>query len=364
MEIVSNFRRCIFSGTSSPPVIAMVACGEDFSIALDTDGYMYSTGSSEYGQLGNGATGEYFIAANKLGFANAQSFQRRTTFCHAPNEKIYGNSDTNTKVIPIANEDIRIQQVVCGKHHCIALEANTIVSDDTTTSNPSHEPPQPRIFTWGCGDYGVLGHGIQADEYYPRHVGAFNHLRYRTTVTSVSEIRIAAGQHCSILQTSNGHVYYWGKHRTVGEATMRPTLVDALANNGHIVSHIGAGGQTVVCCTQHGQTVGWGQGMYGELGFGSEKKSSSKPSFVPGLDGCHITSLACGYGTTLFVVRDSCTKDQTLIEALPKLDAEVLHELAEMYPSAGTMEEEDYDDDNNKEDGTKSTKGRKGKAKK
>jgi alpha-tubulin suppressor-like RCC1 family protein len=115
----------------------------DFStgIALDMDGYMYSTGWSEYGQLGNGATGEYFFAANKLGFANAQSLQRRTTFCHARNEKIYGNSDTNTKVVPIANEDTRIQQVVCGKHHCIALEANTIVfSNDTTTTHPNHDP--------------------------------------------------------------------------------------------------------------------------------------------------------------------------------------------------------------------------------
>lgn len=47
-------------------------------------------------------------------------------------------------------------------------------------------------------------------------------------------------------------------------------------------------------------------------------------------------------------------------------DAEVFHELAEMNPSAGTMEEEEdeEDDDNNKGDGTKPTKGRKGKAKK
>ena len=40
-----------------------------------------------------------------------------------------------------------------------------------------------------------------------------------------------------------GHVYYWGKHRSVGEATMRPQLVDVLANNQHIVKHVAAAHQ-------------------------------------------------------------------------------------------------------------------------
>lgn len=348
-DVVGQFRPCVVVSGAASPTMRAVACGEDFSIALDTDGYMYSAGSSEYGQLGNGETGQYFVAANKLAFANAQSFTKRTTFCHAPNEKIYGSSDTNTKVVPLT-EDIRIQQVVCGKHHSIALEANTMPNTTTT------EHQQPRVFTWGCGDYGVLGHGIQADEYYPRNVGALANLRYTTTLTSASEIRISAGQHCSLLQTSNGHVYYWGKHRSVGEATMRPSLIDALANNGHVVTQIGAGGQTVVCATQHGQTVAWGQGMYGELGFGMDKKSSSKPSFVEGLEGCHILSLACGYGTTLFVVRDDET-DQKVTAPLPRLDASVLEALA---AEAADMA---ADDDEEETDQAK-PKGRKGKPKK
>lgn len=43
-----------------------IACGEDFSIALDNQGIMYTSGSSEFGQLGNGETGEYFVTANKV----------------------------------------------------------------------------------------------------------------------------------------------------------------------------------------------------------------------------------------------------------------------------------------------------------
>lgn len=265
---------------------------------------MYTAGSSEFGQLGNGATGEHFVTANKIAFANETAFARRTTFCHAPTEKLHSNGDKSTKVIPVP-EDIRIQQVACGKHHALALEADA-------------DAVFPRVFTWGCGDYGVLGHGIQADEYFPRCVGAMANMRL--ALTGASHLAISAGQHCSLLQTANGHVYYWGKHRSVGEATMRPTLVDALANNQHVVTQTAAGGQTVVCSTANGQTVAWGQGPHGELGLGTDKKSSAKPTFVPGLDSCRVASLACGYGHTLFVVRDDDEEDKAAVQKIPILD--------------------------------------------
>jgi Regulator of chromosome condensation (RCC1) repeat len=53
-------------GGDGSPKFCKVACGEDFSIALDDQGVMYTTGSSEFGQLGNGETGEYFVTANKV----------------------------------------------------------------------------------------------------------------------------------------------------------------------------------------------------------------------------------------------------------------------------------------------------------
>jgi len=129
------------------------------------------------------------------------------------------------------------------------------------------------------------------------------------------------------LQTVNGHVYYWGKHRMVGEATMRPSLVDVLANNQHVVTHAAAGGQTVVCCTANAQTVAWGQGPHGELGLGTAKKSSAKPAFVDGLNGCRVAALACGYGHSVFVVRDEDKEDKAAVKKLPVLDPEAVQAL-------------------------------------
>jgi alpha-tubulin suppressor-like RCC1 family protein len=268
---------------------------------------MYTTGSSEFGQLGNGETGEHFITANKLAFANCNLFTKRTIFCHAPDEKLHFNSEMS-KVVSL-NEDVRIQYVACGKHHTLAVEA------------PSQRTP--RVFSWGCGDYGCLGHGVQAPEYYPRLIGILQGPAFVG-----QDYRVAAGPHCSLLQTPMGRVYYWGRHRPVGEAVMRPQLLDELAQNEHNVQHCASGAQTVVCCTSF-KTICWGNGPHGDLGLGVNRKSSAKPTFVEVMDNLHVMNLACGLGHTLWVVRNENAKDASIIGKLNKLEEEDVQELVD-----------------------------------
>ena len=78
------------------------------------------------------------------------------------------------------------------------------------------------------------------------------------------------------------------------------------------MTHFGCGSSTIVCTTTLGNTVVWGQGPYGELGL-EGKKSSAKPAFVDTLEGKVVSDLACGQGSTLYVIKDD--KD------LPKVDA-------------------------------------------
>lgn len=311
---LTNYRKCVFLENDDDLDIAQISCGEDFSVLLTTDGYVYTTGSSEFGQLGNGETGEYFVSANKLAFSNCNLFTKRTTFCHAPTEKLHVNNE-KAKVVPL-DEDIRIGQIATGKHHTLALEA------------PSNH--KPRVFSFGCGNYGTLGHGVQADEYFPRLIGIIAKLPIPD-----GPLQIAAGATCSLLRTSNGHVYYWGKHRSVGEATMRPSLVDVLANNGHNVTQFGAGAQTVVCSTANGQTVAWGQGPHGELGL-EKAKSSAKPTFVTKLDKCLVNDLACGYGHTLYVLRNEDVEDKAAAEKLDQVDEDAVQELIEAVAKRGS----------------------------
>lgn len=267
---------------------------------------MYTAGSSEWGQVGNGETGEYIIAAGRLGFSNCYKFVRRNAFVQSETDRdgamgarqmmTSGAVDSTGKVKCVSIDDalrIRLASVSCGRNHLVAVEAPA----------PGHVP---RVFTWGCGDYGCLGHGVQADEYSPRMVGAFR----GPVFANNHPVYAVAGGNCTLILTKHGHVYYVGRHKSTGEATMRPSLVDALANNGHVVTCVGAGSQTVFCSTNGGVTVSWGNGSHGELGYGKdEKKSSAKPEFVSGLDSCMVTGLSCGMGHTLFIVRNDDEED-------------------------------------------------------
>jgi alpha-tubulin suppressor-like RCC1 family protein len=123
--------------------VTKIACGEDFSMAVSTEGYLFSAGSSEFGQLGNGETGEYIVTAGKTGFTNSTLFARRSTFCYAPDDN--GSNNKVVKVVPIDESDIRIEKVACGKHHSVAIEM------------PSDDYDPPRVFSWGNGGYGCLG---------------------------------------------------------------------------------------------------------------------------------------------------------------------------------------------------------------
>lgn len=287
-----TLKACVLLGGNKDLKFSRIACGEDFSVALDEEGILYTTGSSEFGQLANGETGEYFMAANKLGYSNGYGFAPQTIFHQSAKDS--SRNDQMKKTTQIM-QDIRFQDVACGKHFALALEA------------PNKNNPSTRVFSWGSGNYGCLGHGRQQDEYYPREV--------ENCPTGMAGIKIAAGSTCSLVLTSNGHAYYWGQHQSSKDAVMKPKLVDALANNQHIVTHIGAGNSNVACCTDLGNTVVWGQGQYGELGLGS-KKSSAKPAFVEPLAGIKILDMSCGQGSILYVVEDD--------KELPKLDSDAV----------------------------------------
>lgn len=282
--------------SSASLVFRRIACGEDFSVALSDEGIIYTTGSSEFGQLANGETGEYFVSANKLAFANSFGFKEQIIF-HENDPDDKGINEQKRKTVVIT-DSIRIQDIAAGKHHALALEAPSKNNSRGT-----------RIFSWGCGNYGVLGHNRQKDEYFPRHV---SFLPRAMTFT-----KLAAGSNCSLALTAQGHVYYWGNHRSNAEAVMKPTLVDALANNQHVVTHIGSGPSNVACTTDLGNTVVWGNGPYGELGI-EGKKSSSKPTFVDSISGLVVSDMACGQGSILYVIKDD--------EKLPKADLKAIEE--------------------------------------
>jgi len=309
-----RFRRCVVAGDGDGDDgvrIVKAACGQEVSALLSSTGQLFTAGSSEFGQLGNGETGEYIIAAGRLGYANCAKFLRRSVFVQSESDRD-GNLSTSTeaatsKTVTLPDSfDICLSDISGGKHHFVAVEA--------PSSDPSHVP---RVFTWGCGDYGCLGHGVQADEYSPRMVAGFRGPVFASNHPASTSV----GSNCTLVLTRNGQVYYSGKHKNNSEATMRPAVIDALANNGHVVTSVGAGNQTVFCCTRSGVTVSWGHGSLGELGYGAgDKKSSAAPNFVNALDSCLVTSVSCGMGHTLFIIRNDDGEDAKALKKVATVE--------------------------------------------
>ncbi len=323
-------------GAGPKAVLVQVSCGENFAVAIDKEGYLYTTGLSEFGQLGNGQTGEYFVTASKLAFANETKLTRRSVFVRRDATKADSVSANVSATAPLPDaNDIRIGSVACGKNHTVAIEAargavgaggaggkaaagDAAATAAATAAAAAAAAPGKRVFTWGSGAYGCLGHREQKDVHEPRLVQTLSGPLFSCN----RPVKASAGSTCSLVVTQQGHVYYWGKHRSVGEAQMYPLLLDFLSNNHHVVSSAACGNTTVVCATVDASTVSYGMGPYGELGYGREGgKSSAAPKFVETLDGVVVKDVACGYGHTLLVLKEEDKKDQDNIKKMPAYEA-------------------------------------------
>eukprot|EP00252_Welwitschia_mirabilis_P002527 TRINITY_DN12498_c0_g1_i1.p1 TRINITY_DN12498_c0_g1~~TRINITY_DN12498_c0_g1_i1.p1 ORF type:complete len:462 (-),score=87.69 TRINITY_DN12498_c0_g1_i1:131-1516(-) len=129
------------------PAIA-TSCGGFFTLALTRDGKVWSWGGNENSELGRDATLHSWI----------------------PN--------------PVTSLDgVNIVQIACGGFHSLAL------SDDG------------KVFTWGHGGQGQLGHGSTHNVKVPQIVKA---------LANEHVVYIACGSLCSAAITDAGKLYMWG----------------------------------------------------------------------------------------------------------------------------------------------------------
>jgi alpha-tubulin suppressor-like RCC1 family protein len=159
-----------------------VAAGNEFSLALDSEGKVYSCGSQQYGQCGSGITGEYIVSAG------------RSTFKEIPHF---------SQIITLAS--IRVVAIAAGGNHGVALDEDGLV------------------YTWGYGAYGRLGNGAPADVLVPTKIKLFETVRLRVA-------SIAAGSSSTFAITKEGSMLYFaGITKKSGEANMNFKPIHDLA---------------------------------------------------------------------------------------------------------------------------------------
>ncbi|EEB12098.1 conserved hypothetical protein [Pediculus humanus corporis] len=260
------------------PPIVKVDCGAEFSMILDVRGSLHSFGLPEYGQLGHNTDGQYFVNSNKLSFHCVLAPKKIGMFI----EKGKDNHPVPVKVDEILDFS-------CGQNHTVAIDG------------------RKRLFSWGFGGYGRLGHAEPKDEFVPRLIKFFDS-------QSRGVKSVYCGSSYTLAINDYGAVYLFGQTKRTGEANMYPKPLQDLS--GWNVRSVGCSVTSIVVAADE-SVIAWGPSpTHGELGIGELRRSSTVPVEVKTLDGIHINQVACGIAHTLFIARDSTEAEKEKINKL------------------------------------------------
>ncbi|UYV60264.1 HERC2 [Cordylochernes scorpioides] len=147
-----------------------------------------------------------------------------------------------------------------------------------------------KVFSWGEGSDGKLGHGNRVSYEWPRLVEALRSKRVRD---------VSCGGSHSAAATSSGELYTWGlgEYGRLGhgdtETELRPKKVMVLA--GHRVVQVACGSRDAqtLALTAEGLVFSWGDGDFGKLGRGGSE-GCNLPNNVERLNGAGVIQIECG----------------------------------------------------------------------
>jgi alpha-tubulin suppressor-like RCC1 family protein len=202
------------SGVLAGKTVTSVSSRTYHTLAVTSDGKVYSWGQNVDGRLGDGST-----------------TSRSTPVAVDMSGVMAGKT---------------IIAVAAGEDHSLALSSDGLV------------------FAWGNGSYGQLGDGLGTDSLTPVAVRTAGVLSGKTVVA------IAAGGGFSIALTSDGKLYAWGLDANgalgdgPGTATQdEPVAVDMTGSlAGKTILQIGAGAAFVMALASDGQIYGWGSATH------------------------------------------------------------------------------------------------------
>ncbi|XP_050371988.1 PH, RCC1 and FYVE domains-containing protein 1-like [Argentina anserina] len=149
-----------------------------------------------------------------------------------------------------------------------------------------------KLFTWGDGDKHRLGHGSKDTYLLPTCVSSLIDYNFH---------QLACGHTMTIALTTSGHVFTMGgtAYGQLGNPSSdgkAPCLVqDKLV--GEFVEEIACGAYHVAVLTSRSEVFTWGKGANGRLGHG-DIEDRRTPTLVEALKDRHVKSISCGSNFT------------------------------------------------------------------
>ncbi|KAJ0264149.1 Uncharacterized protein HA466_0025520 [Hirschfeldia incana] len=246
-----------------------VAAGLHFTVFLSRDGRVFTCGSNTHGQLGHGDTLDrpvpkaveflqrvgpvvqistgpsYVLAVTQDG--SVYSFGSGSSFCLGHGEQ---QDEHQPRVIQaFKRKGIHILRVSAGDEHAVALDSNG------------------RVYTWGKGYCGALGHGDENDKITPQLLVSLN---------NCLAVQVCARKRKTFVLVEGGLLYGFGwmgfgslgfPDRGVSDKVLRPRVLESLKP--HRVCQVSTGLYHTIIVTQGGRIFGFGDNERAQLGHDS-----------------------------------------------------------------------------------------------
>ncbi|KAM0963278.1 hypothetical protein ACFX2J_022183 [Malus domestica] len=284
--------------------IEFVACGEYHTCAVSTSGDLFTWGDGTHnaGLLGLGTDVSHWIPKRVTG--PLEGLQVLSVACgtwHSAlatsNGKLFTFGDGAFGVLGHGDRESvlypRDVQLLNGlKTIKVACGVWHTAAIVEVMGQSGANASSRKLFTWGDGDKHCLGHGSKETYLLPTCVSSLIDYNFH---------QLACGHTMTIALTTSGHVFTMGgtAYGQLGNPTSDgkvPCLVqDRLI--GEFVEEISCGSYHVAVLTSRSEVFTWGRGANGRLGHG-DTEDRKTPTLVEALKDRHVKSISCGSNFT------------------------------------------------------------------
>jgi alpha-tubulin suppressor-like RCC1 family protein len=254
--------------------VTAVAAGTDSSYAVTSTGAVLAWGFNNFGQLGNGSTGNNVPPTNVSLPAGTKVTAIASGSLHVlaltSTGTVYAwgyNADGELGDGNKTNSDVPVKVKLPGGTKVIALAAGGYYSLALTSTGA--------VYAWGYNADGELGRGNTASSDVPARVKLSGK---KVTAIAAGGNAYGVGQPMaapghSLAVTSTGAVYAWGYNADgeLGNGSTRDSHVPVKVRlpQGGKVTAVAAGALQSLAMTSSGGVLAWGGNSFGQLGDGS-----------------------------------------------------------------------------------------------
>ncbi|XP_059650863.1 PH, RCC1 and FYVE domains-containing protein 1-like [Cornus florida] len=284
--------------------VDFVACGEYHTCAVSTSGDLYTWGDGTHnaGLLGHGTDVSHWIPKRVSG--PIEGLQVLSIACgtwhsalSTSNGKLFTFGDGTFGVLGHGDRESvsypKEVQLLSGlKTIKVACGVWHTAAIVEVMNQLGSNVSSRKLFTWGDGDKNRLGHGNKETYLLPTCISALIDYNFQ---------QIALGHSITVALTTSGHVFTMGSaaHGQLGNPQSDgklPCLVqDRLV--GEFVEEISCGAYHVAVLTSRSEVFTWGRGANGRLGHG-DTEDRKIPTLVEALKDRHVKNISCGSNYT------------------------------------------------------------------